>query len=238
MLDAIWAAFQPYVLELFKHKIDVTGKKNDWKRSSIGKFMALYDSMIELEGASESIYNEFLDIALHDGAVTRTIIRSRLEELSDSSKKFVEAARGVNNLLSIYNDDLVIQIRGVTSGKGRAWHDLELWLDALPTNTDSKGRAIPTIDYATTIPTHQSVLSLGVLLDFPTHNHIALDKDAEKVKRSVIKKVGKVRLDLHDKAAVAAQLNVLSKVIEEIRIVRSSLADFIRTSFPIDKIME
>jgi hypothetical protein len=146
MLDAIWAAFQPYVLELFKHKIDVTGKKNDWKRSSIGKFMALYDSMIELEGASESIYNEFLDIALHDGAVTRTIIRSRLEELSDSSKKFVEAARGVNNLLSIYNDDLVIQIRGVTSGKGRAWHDLELWLDALPTNTDSKGRAIPTIE--------------------------------------------------------------------------------------------
>jgi len=38
MLAVIWAALEPYLHDIIKHKFDVIGKKNDWKRSSIGKF--------------------------------------------------------------------------------------------------------------------------------------------------------------------------------------------------------
>jgi hypothetical protein len=238
LLSAIWVVLQPYLTELFKHTLDISTKKNDWKRSAIGKFMLLYNSLVELEHSSVLLHGELADIALRNGAVARTVIRSRLELLSTSSKAFVESAREVNTLLSIYNDELRIVIKGFRHNKYLAWRNLDLWLETLPNNLDNQGHMSPTISFSKDIPTRGSVISLGVLLDFPSHREAELAEDAEQIRKSVLQKLERGYLDLSDRPAVANQLNSLNQVIEEMQSARSELAAFIRMHFPLDKILD
>ena len=129
--------------------------------------MTLYNTMASLEEASIVLYEELADIALHNGAIARTIISTRLERLSLASSKFIDQIRQVNNILNIYNDELAVTIRGATDGKRDAWHKLDLWLDTFPTNVDKAGRATTIVTSPKISPTHRYVLSLGVQLDFP-----------------------------------------------------------------------
>jgi hypothetical protein len=238
MLEIIWSAFQPFLVEISRHGMDIHKQKSHWKRGAIGKFMSLYNSLAELETSSISIYDELVDIALHDGAVARNVIRDRLESLSKKSKAFIDSTRSVNNLLSIYGDDLAIKIIGIHRGKSSVWHDLELWLDAFPSNEDGNGRLAPIISYPKSIPTRQSVLSLGLLLDFPSHSEDQLVKDAERIKKNVLQKLERGQIDLTDKTGVAKHLNNLNVAIEDMRTARSSLAKFIRTHFPLGEILD
>lgn len=144
----------------------------------------------------------------------------------------------MNTTLSIYNDELRLTIKGVTGFKRSAWRNLDLWLEALPSNLDNNGHLSPVISFSTAIPTRGSVLSLGLLLDFPSHKEIELVDDAERIKKRVLQNLEKGSLDLSDTRAVAKQLNSLSKTIEEMRSARSDLAAFIRTHFPLDKILD
>ena len=79
--------------------------------------MTLYESMVELQSTSIVAYNDFADIALKNEAIYRTVMQKRLERLSASAKSFVVAAREVNSLLEIYDDELSITIRGAQSRK-------------------------------------------------------------------------------------------------------------------------
>lgn len=78
MLSAIWSVLQPFLVEIFKHKLDDHTKTNDWKRSALGKLMLLYNSLADLERSSFLLHEEFTDIALRNGAIARTLIRDRL----------------------------------------------------------------------------------------------------------------------------------------------------------------
>jgi cytochrome c oxidase assembly protein Cox11 len=79
MLAAIWAVLEPYLREIFKNKLAEEDKRNSWKRTAIGRFMALYDSMVHLEQASASVYNEFVDVVRYNGVVTRTVVKKNLD---------------------------------------------------------------------------------------------------------------------------------------------------------------
>ena len=238
MLATIWAAFEPYLREIFKHNIAQSEKKNSWKRSAVGKFMSLYDAIVDLEKISISIYNEFSDIFYNNSAVTRTIIKDRLEKLSTASKHFVQSARAVNNILSIYNDDLSIMILGTADLKSQAWHVFDLLLDSLPKNVGEHGRLSSVIKFSNIIPTKDYVLSLGVNLNFPTHRQDELIQDANVVKKLILKELEFVHLNLSNKPELSDQLLSLSNTVNAISTMKKALAEFIKVSFPIDKILE
>jgi hypothetical protein len=61
-------------------------------------------------------------------------MHKRLKRLSASAESFVAAAREVNALLGIYDDELSITINGVQRMKTRYWKKLDLWLDPLSDN--------------------------------------------------------------------------------------------------------
>ena len=113
MVAVIWSLLQPYLLEIFKHRLDQGQYNKKWKRSTIGQFMALYDSMLELEDASRAAYEEFFDIGVQHGAIAKTIVASRLEKIRTTSKHFVQCARNIHSILNIYNDELAITLTGV-----------------------------------------------------------------------------------------------------------------------------
>jgi hypothetical protein len=238
MLGAIWAVFEPYVREIFKRKLDIIEKRNFWKRSSIGRFMSLYESVLNLERASVAVYDEFAELSQSNAVLAKVVVKDRLQRLSKASKEFVECSRAVNSLLSIYDDPLWVHVTGIRHFKGPIWRNFELWLDALPTNADSQGRLTNTIQYSKIVPTRDAIRSLGTALDFPSHDQNELDQDVENIKENVLAKIDFMRIDLLNKAEIQGQLLPLKLTIEEIAKVKKELADFIRESFPIEKIME
>jgi hypothetical protein len=112
-----------------------------------------------------------------------------------------------------------------------------LWLDTLPTNTDH-GCLTTIVEFPELIPSRQFVSSLGITVDFPSHGDEELNRDEQRIKQEVTQNITKVRLDLVNTAVVQAQLTSLKSTIEEISLARKELGSFIRTSFPIDKIMD
>ena len=182
MIELIWVALQPFLLEIFKRRGDVSTKKSDWKRKSIGKFMTLYESMTELQSASIAMHKEFVDIALSNGAVARTIVQSRLKTLSSNAKSFVDAAREVNKLLEIYgDDDLSVTLRDTRRKKGGYWKKLDLWLDFWsPKFEASLISPSAAIRYPEKIPTRTDILAMGVRLDFPSCTEEELGEESEK----------------------------------------------------------
>lgn len=159
-------------------------------------------------------------------------------KVSIVSREFVAAARNVNNILSMYDDDLCLNMHGLVRGKNVAWRQLELWLDILPKSTDENGKPTTIVTFPTSLPTRQLAPSLGLVLDFPNHNNKELAQDVENIKKHILESIETVHLDLTDKSSVASQLVSLSGSVEDISKARKDLAEFTKSSFPIDRILE
>ena len=237
MLAAIWSVLEPYLIELFKHRLSVLEKGNSWKRTAIGKFMALYESLFVLEKASLALYREFSALSAADGVLAKVVFKRHIKRLALGFEQFLKCQREVDSLLSIYDDPLRIGVTGVQRGKGAAWRSLELWVDALPTNDDLNGKATSVITYRKYIPTKNIAKRLASNLDFPTHGENELEKDVKRIKEEILSKIDLVQIDLLDKEQVREQLEILRGTLEAVSTVRKELAEFIRLSFPLEKIM-
>ena len=242
MIAVIWAILQPYLIEIFKHRLDGSKHDQKWKRSTIGQFMALYDSVLELEAASRAAYDEFADIGLRDGAIAKTIVASRLERLRSASKDFVLCARHVNGILSIYNDELAIVLTGSKGIKMAAWHTSDWMLGSTRSNNrDENQRPSAVISFTKTLPTQSYAKSAGEQVYHQALTQVDLDREAEAMKLRLLQKLKNEHgdiLDLRDQSALKAQLTSLAETIEEIVASRTQLAQFIKLAYPIEKMME
>ncbi len=237
MLAAIWSVLELYIRELFKHRLSVREKNNSWKRTAIGKFMALHESLFELEKVSLALYRDFSDLSAEKGVLAKVVIKRHIKQLAESFRQFVKCQREVDSLLSIYDDPLWIGIPGVREIKGAAWRTFELWVDALPTNDDLNGNATSVITYRQYIPTKDVAKRLAKSLNFPTHDRDELEKDVKRIKKEILSKIDVVSIDMLDKEQVRGQLEILRTTFEALSTVRKDLAEFIRVSFPLEKIM-
>jgi hypothetical protein len=234
MLEAFWAAFEPCLREVVKDRLSLWEKENAWKRSAIGKFMALYESMVHLEEACDEVYAELVDLSREDGVLSRVVMSRKLERLGKAGTEFIEEARAVRHVLGIYKESLRLQLTGVMEFKGKAWAHVELWVDMFPTANSAEGK---TIEFVDEVPTREWLSAQGLEFEFPSHSRRQLQEDVKVIKKRILSKLKRRRVDLVQKDQIKTQLPSLKKVIEEVNAGRRKLAVFIKDNFPPEKIM-
>jgi hypothetical protein len=110
MLGPIWAIIEPFLHDIFRRQLDISSKKNFWKRTAIVKFMALHESLLDLELASFHLYDLMVELAEEDAVIVKVIVKARLTRLSKSFEKFIAAYREIENVLAIYDDSLRLHL--------------------------------------------------------------------------------------------------------------------------------
>jgi len=108
------------------------------RRKLLSKLLFLYESLEELEQASEKAFKEFLSYASGDSTPTKVVIRNRLEDLEHSYKRCANTINEVDTILSIYDNDLYVSLRGAILLKGAmlskisGLSDVQLLLEIYP----------------------------------------------------------------------------------------------------------
>ena len=239
MLGPIWSIIELYLREVFKRQLQISEKRNFWKRSAIGKFMALHESLLDLELASFHLYDLFIELSDDDAVLVKIIVKARLTSLSKSFEKFINAYREIEKLLSIYDDSLRLHLVEVITMKEKFWANVELWDKALPVNKDAEGRLSSTISYFSFVPTKEMVHNLVQPVEVEEEFFEGKKAKAatEKMKTELISKIAIEEVDLNDKGQIKQILEPAKKICEDLGIARNELAEFIKNNFPLDKIM-
>jgi hypothetical protein len=123
--------------------------------------------------------------------------------------------------------------------KGRFWADAEIWKEALPTNYDAEGRLTNIIRYFSFIPTRNLIHDIvhPVEIQSAFFENEETKAATKKLKTDLISKIAVEELDLQNKDQLKTALNSGLEICEGLRVARKELAEFIKSNFPLDKIM-
>ncbi|MGD2180276.1 hypothetical protein [Lusitaniella coriacea] len=234
MLEILTALITNSLSKLFDTSVEIVSKDISLKRSASSKFIDLFSSLFELEKTSKEIYH-YLKESIEGGQVlTKVVIRKKLERFFSAYKKFIREIRSVQSTLLIYDNELLVNLEGVRERKKTNIEILDLMLEVSPYPAIENNCATTRIIYPTRLPSSHLVDKTH----FPNLDKQDLAKEAQKIKRRIIKRMKFKTIDMTVPKESKFLLANLGRDVQQIEHLRKELSNFIKTNFPLDEILE
>jgi hypothetical protein len=226
MYDFLIAFLVKSLEKVFGTAVDLAKETVTERRKLFRRFLNLYDALLELQKTSEEVHREFTGYATGTETITRTIPKAKLDELQRTFKNYQACVSHIGSILDIYNADLLVAIERIQSLKRPSLEEIERICLSLP--------YIPQTGFEMFMPSKQPSPRAGRMIispeEFRAHTYV------ERIE--IRERFGLRRIDVRDRAEILDLVRDGEKILSEMSHLKGQLAAFIRTNFPMDKILE
>jgi len=189
------------------------------RRKLFRKFFDLYEALVDLEKESRTAYAEFAAYANGTEVLTRTIPAKKLDSLQETLDKFARCASELSSIIDLYEGRLLVSLNDVASIKGMHLRYLRLMLPEA-------------IGYELYVPTKRPLVEARIDMskgDYDSKKYLQSEQARDQF--------GVVRIDLRERGEIVKIMGNSEAMIDKVSLVKEQLGAFIRTNFPLDKVI-